>query len=98
MTTLSAVQVAHIAKLARLTLKEREADTMSKELSSILTYVDLLSEVNTEGVEPTAQVTGLESVFREDAVRQSEVDRDHLLECSPLRIVDDQIEAPHAHG
>ena len=38
----------------------------SEQLSGILSYVEQLSEVNTDGVEPTAQVTGLENVFRED--------------------------------
>ena len=98
MATLSPAQVAHIAQLARLTLTSEEEKKMSKELSSILKYVDILSEVNTENVEPTAQVTGLENSLREDIVKPSEALPDALLSCSPLKIVEHQIQAPHAHG
>ena len=59
-------QVEHIAKLARLALTEEEKTTMAKELGTILTYVEKLGEVDTTGVEPTAQVTGLENIFRPD--------------------------------
>ncbi len=98
MTTLSPEQVAHIAKLARLTLTQDEIDKMTKELSSILDYVTMLSEVNTDNVEPTAQVTGLQNSLREDIVRPSEATGDLLLGCSPLPIIEHQIHVPHAHG
>ena len=98
MTSLTPLQVAHIAKLARLTLTSEEEKKMSKELSSILKYVDVLSEVNTDGIEPTAQVTGLENALREDIVKPSGALPDALLACSPLPIIEHQIQAPHAHG
>lgn len=96
--TLDPKQVLHIAKLARLRLSESEVDKMSKELTSILQYVEVLNEVQTDGVEPTAQVTGIESRFRDDEVRPSEASPDDLLGCSPLTIKDHQISTPHAHG
>ncbi len=98
MTTLTKEQVLHIAKLARLTLTSEEVDTMTKELSSILGYVDMLGEVDTSNTEPTAQVTGLTNAWREDIVRPSEAMPDDLLGTSPLPIVEHQIQAPHAHG
>jgi aspartyl-tRNA(Asn)/glutamyl-tRNA(Gln) amidotransferase subunit C len=98
MTTLTKAQVLHIAKLARLELKDGEAEKMATELSSILKYVDILGEVPTDSVEPTAQVTGLETVLRDDIVKPSEALPDALLACSPLPITEHQIEAPHAHG
>lgn len=98
MTSLTSAQVAHIAKLARLRLKPAEQEKMAKELSSILQYIDILSEVKTDTVEPTAQVTGLTNVFRPDTVIPSIAPPDALLACSPLPITDHQIEAPHAHG
>lgn len=98
MTTLTRDQVLHIAKLARLELKEDEIEKMTKELSSILAYIDVLSEVPTDNTEPTAQVTGMKNALREDIVKPSEALPDALLECSPLPITEHQISVPHAHG
>ena len=98
MSQLTKQQVLHIAKLARLRLSEAEVEKMAKELSSILTYVDMLGEVKTDGIEPTAQVTGLTNTFREDEVKSSDAKPDELLGCSPLPITEHQIAVPHAHG
>ncbi len=98
MSVLTHDQVLHIAKLARLTLKPEEIDTMTKELSSILTYIELLNEVDTSSVDPTAQVTGLTNTLRDDIIVPSEASPDALLGCSALPITDHQISAPHAHG
>ncbi len=59
-------EVEHIAGLARIKLAEKEKDKMTKELGAILGYIDKLKEVNTEGVEPIAHITGLTDVFRKD--------------------------------
>ena len=98
MSTLTKDQVLHIAKLARLTLAENEVEKMAKELSSILTYIDMLGEVNTDGIEPIAQITNLQNALRDDVVIPSEAKPDDLLGCSPLPITEHQIQAPHAHG
>lgn len=98
MAALTKAQVEHIAKLARLTLTPAEAEKMTKELSSILQYVEQLNEVNTDNVPPTAQVTGLTNTLREDQVKPSEAAPDDLLGCSPMPIVEHQIQVPHAHG
>jgi aspartyl-tRNA(Asn)/glutamyl-tRNA(Gln) amidotransferase subunit C len=88
MTTLTKAQVLHIAKLARLELKDGEAEKMATELSSILKYVDILGEVPTDSVEPTAQVTGLETVLRDDIVKPSEVFFDAFFVCLLLLIIE----------
>ncbi len=69
---LSKKEVEHIALLARLGLNEGETEKSAVQLSSILEYVDQLKEVNTAGVEPTAQVTGLENVMRPDLVEAND--------------------------
>jgi len=61
--------IQHIANLARLDLSDQELDIYGKQLSDILGYIEQLKEVDTEGVEPTAQVTGLENSWREDEAR-----------------------------
>jgi aspartyl-tRNA(Asn)/glutamyl-tRNA(Gln) amidotransferase subunit C len=59
-------QVDHITKLARIELDDATRTRMQKDLSSILEYVDQLSRVDTAGVEPLYQVTGLENQARLD--------------------------------
>ena len=65
---LSKQEIQHIAKLARLELTDAELEKYGGQLSAGLSYIDQLKEVNVKGVEPTAQVTGLENVLREDKV------------------------------
>ena len=66
MSNITEKEVEHIAELARIKLTEKEKDKMTKELGAILGYIDKLKEVNTEGVEPIAHITGLTDVFRSD--------------------------------
>ena len=77
-------QIKHIANLARLELTEAEIKTYDEQLSNILNYIDQLKEVKTEGVDPTAQVTGLKNVFREDRVKDwNEEEREAAFEQAP---------------
>ena len=98
MAALSDDDVRHIAKLARLKLTDSEVKKFSKELTSILDYIEVLNEVDTGNIEPTAQVTGLANTEREDEIRKSEATKEDLLGCSPLPIVNDTIETLSAHG
>ena len=95
--TISKKDIRHIAKLARLHVTDMEAEKLTAELGAILDYIAVLSELDTEKVAPTAQVTGLTNVLREDAVRASEATREELLACSPLPITHEQIETLSAH-
>lgn len=90
MTQLTQEQVRHVAKLARLKLSDEEVGKFSKQLSAVFEYMEELNEVDTEGVVPTAQTTGLENVTREDVVRPWS-DPSALLKCSPFPIQADQI-------
>ena len=98
MSQLTPTQVRHIAKLARLTLSDAEVEKFTKELTSILQYVDMLKEVDTSNVEPTAQVTGQTNVLREDVISPMLAAPDQLLASSPLPIIEHQIQTPSAHG
>ena len=95
---LSADEVRHIAKLARLNLEDQEVEKFARELSSILDYIDQLQEVDTKNVVPSAQVTGLSNSFREDEIQEKDASPEELLETSPLPIIERQIETPSAHG
>jgi aspartyl-tRNA(Asn)/glutamyl-tRNA(Gln) amidotransferase subunit C len=68
---ISKSEVEHIADLSRIELTETEIEKFAKEISDVLGYVKQLQEVDTENVEPIAQVTGRTNVFREDAMEDS---------------------------
>lgn len=80
---LSKDDVKHIAKLARLKLSDDEIGKFSGQLSDILKYVEQLEEVDTDGVEETSQVTGLQNVTQSDDI-EKKCSGDELLACSPL--------------
>lgn len=63
--------VDHVAMLARLGLSEDERERMREQLSSILEHVNLIQELDTDAIPPTAQVIALRNVWREDVVRPS---------------------------
>jgi aspartyl-tRNA(Asn)/glutamyl-tRNA(Gln) amidotransferase subunit C len=75
-------QVLHVARLARLRLSEEEVERMASELSGILDHVDRISQLDLEGVEPTAHVLPLENVLRADEPRPS-WPRERVLEQAP---------------
>jgi len=87
---LSKDEVKHIAKLARIELNEDEINIYSSQLTDVLSYIDILKEVDTSNIPETDQVTGLVNVVREDKV-ESFVNPDDLLRCSELPISDNQI-------
>jgi aspartyl-tRNA(Asn)/glutamyl-tRNA(Gln) amidotransferase subunit C len=59
-------EVAKVALLGRLKLTADEMDRMTVQLGRVLEYVDILNEVDTQGVEPMAHAIELRDVFRED--------------------------------
>ncbi|HET6364890.1 MAG TPA: Asp-tRNA(Asn)/Glu-tRNA(Gln) amidotransferase subunit GatC [Nitrospirota bacterium] len=64
-------EVEHVARLARLELSEQEKETLTDQLSNILTYVEQLNELDTNGVEPTSHVLDINNVMREDVPEAS---------------------------
>src|SRR3989338_5750081 len=63
-------EVRHIAQLARIKLTDKEKGKFKKELSLILDYVNKLSELDTEKVEPLYQTTGIVNALRPDKHRK----------------------------
>ncbi len=62
-------EIEHIAKLARIELSEDMRARMKHDLSEVLDYIALLEKVDTSGVEPLYQVTGLQNQTRTDERR-----------------------------
>ncbi|MGE5679697.1 MAG: Asp-tRNA(Asn)/Glu-tRNA(Gln) amidotransferase subunit GatC [Bacillota bacterium] len=58
--------VEHIAELARLNFEENELESFTAELNNIITYVEKLNELDTEGVEPLSYPVEGHNKFRED--------------------------------
>jgi aspartyl-tRNA(Asn)/glutamyl-tRNA(Gln) amidotransferase subunit C len=64
-------EVRHVAALARLGLSDQEVVRMGDQLSSILEHIAVLERVDTSTILPTAQVTTLSNVMRDDVVAAS---------------------------
>lgn len=76
--------VKHIARLARLKLKDKEIDYFASQLANIIDYIDQLKEVDTSDVEPTSHVLFIQNVFRKDIVGPS-LKRDDVLKNAPSK-------------
>ena len=72
------------AHLSRLAISAEEKEEALKSLGDFLTYVDNLSDVNTDGVHPTTYALPIENVFRADEVRPS-LPREAALSNAPLQ-------------
>lgn len=83
MSKLSHDAVLKLAQLSRLKLTEEEIERFRKELSEILSYVEVLEKVDTSGLEPTYQVTGLKNVTRADETIEYQAKPDVLLNGAP---------------
>jgi len=68
---LSREEVLHIARLARVALTEEEITRFSEQLSNLLENFEVLQQVDTTDVPPTAQSVALQSVMRGDEVKPS---------------------------
>jgi aspartyl-tRNA(Asn)/glutamyl-tRNA(Gln) amidotransferase subunit C len=78
MPKLSLEEVEHIAQLARLNLSHAEKDMFRDQLSAILDYADMLNQLDTRGVPPTASALPLRNVMRRDQVMPSLPTQDAL--------------------
>lgn len=87
---LTTEEVKHIAKLARLELSDEEVKKFSQQLSGILSHADMLNEVNTDGIEPIAQITGIENVTFKDELKDCEYTNE-LIKETPQDIQDNMI-------
>lgn len=63
--------VEHVARLARLELGEDEKSLFAGQMDAILSYVEKLSELDTDGILPTSHAVPMENAFREDLTTPS---------------------------
>jgi len=81
---LSREEVLHIARLARLGLTETEVNQLGEQLSNILENFEVLQQVDTTDVPPTAQAIPLQNVTKDDEVAPS-LPADDVLANAPQR-------------
>ena len=67
------MDVSHIARLANLKLTSDEVKKFTPELSDTLKTIEVINELDTSSVEPTAQVNGKTNVLREDKIDSSRI-------------------------
>ena len=75
-------EVEYVADLARIQVSEAEKEELSHQLSAILTYMEELNQVDTEGISTMTSVVSQTNVLREDEVRES-VSQDETLKNAP---------------
>lgn len=79
---ISADEVAHVARLARLDLSRDMTEMLTGQMNDILTYMDKFAELDTSGVQPTTHALQLTGAIREDETRPS-LERDKALANAP---------------
>jgi len=70
-TQITLDQVRHVAKLARLALREDQLVKYAPQLGAILQYIEQINKIDKSGVEPMAHALPLHNVLREDVVEPS---------------------------
>jgi len=81
---ITAQEVQHVASLARLQIDPATVDRLSRQLATILEYIDKLNEVDTRDVPPTSHALALTNAFREDRLHDH-LARDKALANAPAQ-------------
>ncbi len=82
--SLTREEVEKVSLLARLQFSDEQLDTMTTQLGRIVEYVELLSELDTDAVEPMAHAIEIHNVFASDVFRPG-LDREQALANAPKR-------------
>lgn len=83
MGKISKDDVLKLARLSKLSLSDEQTEKFRSELEALLDYIDQLQSVDTSGLQPTNQVTGLTNVMREDEIKPAVSQKD-LLKNAPV--------------
>jgi aspartyl-tRNA(Asn)/glutamyl-tRNA(Gln) amidotransferase subunit C len=82
--SVDAMTVRRVAHLARIAVADNEVEHLKDELNAILAFIEQLSEVNVDGIEPMTSVMPMEMKTREDVVTDGEIP-DMIVQNAPLR-------------
>ena len=76
--------IKHISKLARISLDENQTNSLSKDLSSIMSFIEKLNELNTDKTTPLTSIIDASLKFRAEEVKDGKI-RDQILKNSPSK-------------
>lgn len=76
--------IEYVSILAKLELSEEEKKQAKKDMEEMLKFIDMLNELDTEGVEPMSHVFPINNVFREDIVINGN-DRNNIIANAPAK-------------
>lgn len=79
---ITAADVRHVARLARLDVTDDEVELFAGQLAAVLEHAEDVEALDTAGVPPTAHPLPLVNVLRDDKARPS-LDRDEVLAMAP---------------
>ena len=74
--------VKHISKLARISLDEKKIDSLSKDLTSIMKFIEKLNKINTDKITPLTSIINASLRSRKDEIKDDKI-RDQILKNSP---------------
>ena len=74
--------VKHISKLARISLDEKKINSLFKDLSSIIKFIETLNELNTDKTVPLTSIINASLKSRKDEIKDGKI-RDQILKNSP---------------
>ena len=74
--------VKHISKLARISLDEKKIDSLSKDLTSIMKFIEKLNKINTDKITPLTSIINAPLKSRKDEIKDEKI-RDQILKNSP---------------
>ena len=74
--------VKHISKLARISLEGKKIDNLSKDLSSIMKFIEKLNKLNTDNVKPLTSIVNASLKSRNDEIKDGKI-REQILKNSP---------------
>ena len=94
MERISKDEVKHLAELSSISLSEEEISNLQTDLGNIVEYIEQLSELDTDDVEPTYSVSKNQNVWREDEINDYGVKRDELLKLAGENVEDNQVKVP----
>jgi len=76
--------VKHISKLARISLDDKKINSLSKDLSSIMKFIEKLNELNTDKINPLTSIINASLRTRKDEIKDGKI-RDQILKNSPVK-------------
>ncbi|MFP4445846.1 MAG: Asp-tRNA(Asn)/Glu-tRNA(Gln) amidotransferase subunit GatC [Desulfosudaceae bacterium] len=75
---ITAADIQHVARLARLEVEDNDLAMFAEQIGDILGYVDMINQVTTESISPTAHAVSLVNAFREDEPGERSGNKDSL--------------------